>query len=367
MQSTGRLVSLDVFRGIVMFLLMAEGAMIYDAVVTEGEHQGILSSIFQQFHHHPWNGLRFWDLIQPYFMFMVGVSMWFSIKKRKGRGDSQREIGIHILRRSAILLTLGVILHIGYSGKLVWELWNVLSQLSVTIPIAYLLMRKSVGFQIGTSVALLLLMELLYRFTGIPGFDQPFVMDQNFGSYMDMVLMGKINSGGGWVAINCIPTAAHTIWGVLAGKLLDSDQPHSKKIRMLVIAGLLLLLAGYSMDLAGITPIIKRIATSSFVLASGGWCLLTLAFIFWLVDIKKIEGWAWVFIIVGMNPIFIYMFMETIGKQWLYGFAGIFTSGFTAWIGFSALAGEVLTSMLVLVMSWLLCYWLYKKKVFIKI
>ena len=364
---TGRLLSLDLFRGLVMFLLVAEGAGLYDTwlhTTTEGTWMHALAL---QFHHHPWNGLRFWDLVQPYFMFIVGVAMWFSVNKRGSRGDSRKQITMHILRRCLLLLAFGVGLHIGYRGKLVWELWNVLSQLSVTILIAYAIMRLPSGTQLLISIGLLLLSESLYRFTGIPGYDQPFVKDHNFGSFMDMVLMGKINPGGGWVAINFIPTAAHTIWGVLAGKLLASSRSDWMKVRTLALFGAAAVISGYLLNINGFDPIIKRICTASFVLASGGWALLTLAFFYWLVDIMNSRNWVIFFAIVGMNPIFIYLFMETSGKQWMVGFTASFLPDGLIRLGTGEPLAMFINSLLVLGLAWGLCYWLYRRKIFIRI
>jgi predicted acyltransferase len=242
-----------------------------------------------------------------------------------------------------------------------------LSQLSVTILIAYAIMKLPGRTQLLISLGLLLLSESLYRFTGIPGYDQPFVKDHNFGSFMDMVLMGKINPGGGWVAINCIPTAAHTIWGVLAGKLLDSTRTGWYKIRTLVIFGGIALIIGYLLDGTGFDPIIKRICTASFVLASGGWALLTLAFFYWLVDIKGSRRWVIFFAIVGMNPIFIYLFMQTAGDQWLVDFTASFVAdGFTR-LGTGESMALFLNSLVVLGLAWGMCYWLYRRKIFIRI
>ena len=127
--------------------------------------------------------------------------------------------------------------------------------------------------------------ELLYRYTHIPGFDQPFTDQHNFGNYVDLILMNKINPGG-WVAINCISTSAHTIWGALAGRLLMRDQTSVSKMKWLLLSSLILLVSGFGLDWMHITPIIKRIATSSFVLASGGFCVLFLAACYWWVDIR---------------------------------------------------------------------------------
>jgi predicted acyltransferase len=184
---------------------------------------------------------------------------------------------------------------------------------------------------------------------------------------MDMLLMGKINNGGGWVAINCIPTAAHTIWGVVAGQLLQSSKTEMQKVKFLAIAGAIILALGYIMDWTSITPIIKRISTSSFVLASGGWALLVLAFSYWFIDIKKNNAWIFPFVIVGTNSIFIYMFSNTVGGQWFNGFVSIFTHGFLNWFNTPEFLVQLLTSLCILFLEWYLCYFLFRKKIFFKI
>ena len=362
-----RLLSLDFFRGITMFLLVAEGTALWSVLVKEPIAGTFLEPFFQQFHHHPWHGLRFWDLIQPFFMFIVGVAMPFSYAKRIKTGEPKKKITWHIIQRCIILLAFGVGLHIGYSHKLVWELWNVLSQLSVTIIIAYFLMQYKWPVQIAVSFGLLILTEFAYRTFSLEGYNQPFVKDHNFGSWMDIVLMGKINNGGGWVAINFIPTAAHTIWGVVAGQMLMSAKPAMDKFKIIAVAGLIFLALGYLLDWTSITPIIKRICTSSFVMASGGWALLALAFSYWLIDIKKINGWIFPFVIFGTNAIFIYMFFNTVGEQWFNDFVSIFTGGVLVWFGASVFVTNLFTSLTILTLEWFLCYYLYKKQIFFRI
>lgn len=361
---SNRLLSLDVFRGITMFLLVAEAARVYHALGDATSGSGIGHAIIEQFHHHPWDGLRFWDLIQPFFMFIVGVAMPFSLRSRLKRGDSWNDALRHILIRCFLLFLFGTGLHCVYNGKLVWELWNVLTQLSFTILVTFLLMRYSLKTQLAASLIFLVLTEILYR-----SYDPaaPFVKDQNFGSFIDMLLMGKINPGGGWVTINCLPTAAHTIWGAICGKILLSEKAGTEKIKAFAYAGLICLVIGYGLHFSGITPIVKRIATTAFTFASGGWCLLVLAFLYWLVDIKKRQSWTTFFSIVGMNSIFIYLFSETIGNQWLGDFGKIWIHGFLGPLGFSEPFLNVITAFLVLGMMWYLCYFLYKKKIFIKI
>lgn len=362
----GRLLSLDLFRGVTMFLLVAESTRLYshfNNYTTEGT---LAHSLAQQFQHHEWNGLYFWDLVQPFFMFIVGVAMVYSLNKRVKQSSDWSKTNRHIIQRCLILLFLGVMLHCVYSGRIVWELWNVLTQLSFTILVAYSIFHLPLKKQLYISIGLLVFTEFLYRSFPIEGFDQPFVKGENFGSWMDLLLMGK-TSGGGWVAINALPTAAHTIWGVLAGKILISDKLPFDKIKILMISGLMALLIGYSMDWLGLTPIIKRISTTSFVFASGGWCLVILAACYWLVDIKGYKRLVHFFSIVGMNSIFIYMFAETIGKQWLVDFTPIFTDPVIGLLGGNEAIISLNAALGTLAIIWYLCYWLYKRSVFIKI
>jgi predicted acyltransferase len=228
-------------------------------------------------------------------------------------------------------------------------------------------MRCKWSTQVIVSLGLLLLTEILYRTFPLEGYNQPFVKDHNFGSWVDMILMGKINNGGGWVAINCIPTAAHTIWGVVAGQLLQSGKSQAEKVKRLLIGGLVILVFGYLLDWTSVTPIIKRISTSSFVLASGGWALLVLAFSYWLIDIKKINQWIFPFVVVGTNSIFIYLFSNTVGGQWLNGFVAIFTSGVLNWFNTPEFLINLITALSVLTLEWLLCYYLFVKRIYFRI
>jgi predicted acyltransferase len=170
-------------------------------------------------------------------------------------------------------------------------------------------------------------------------------------------------SAGHWVAFNAIPTTAHTMWGVLAGQVLKSSRAPWQKIRLLAIPGLMGVVAGYSLN--PVTPIIKRICTSSFVIVSGGWCLLALALCYWLIDVKKMRKGIAFFNIVGMNSLFIYLFSNTAGGDWLRGIVKPFTMGLFGWS--SQLTVEIVSSLAVWAMFWYLCYWLYTKRIFIRI
>lgn len=363
--NNGRLLSLDVMRGLIMILLACESCLVYQSL-DQVAHNTVFSYLTVQFFHHPWHGLRFWDLVQPAFMMMAGSAMYLSYSKKLSKGISWGQNLKHIIRRSAKLFILGVGLHCVYAGQLVWELWNVLTQLAFTTIIAYLIINKSFTFQIIFSIGLLLLTEVLYRYIQLPGFSQTFIEFHNFGAYADTLLMGKINSDG-WVTINIIPTAAHTIWGVLAAKVLMEKNVNRNPINVLLIAGVTLLGLGFSLDLASITPIIKRISTSSFTLASGGWVILILVALYWIFDVKKYNRYAWVFVSIGMNAIFIYLFFETVGVQWFNDTVRIFTQGFLSFFNTPKSVMDIVNAFIVLFLEWYMCFWLYQRKAFIKI
>jgi predicted acyltransferase len=357
-----RLTSLDVFRGATMFFLVMGGTNLIDAMQDPALSGTIWDVVSTQFTHHPWNGLRFWDLVQPFFMFIVGVAMPFSFGRRWERGHTWMRTFRKALSRSFLLFLFGVGLHCIYAGELVFELWNVLTQLSFTYLVAFLIMRKSIRIQLSFSFALIVLTYLAYHLWPVEGFNQPYTPDQNFGSHIDMLLMGKL-SGGHWVTVNAVPTAAHTIWGVLAGQIIRSERTDLKKVQIIAIAGLIGIVVGYLLD--PIDPIIKRICTPSFVIVSGGWSLLVLAGLYYIIDVKNYDRGTLFFIVFGMNPLFIYLFGNTGGEAWFQNIVSIFTNGFFGWLGPELV--PILTAVIVLALEWYVVHWMYKNDIFIKI
>lgn len=358
-----RLLSLDFMRGFIMVLLAMESTGLYEHLF-EATKGNFLNGFFLQFFHHPWNGLRFWDLIQPGFMFMAGVSMAYSLHKQTENGVPWNEQFKKILKRCFWLFFWGVLDYAVRPGGLSFELWDVLTQLSFTTLVAFLIFQWSVKAQIGVCIGLLLLTEILYRFTNVPGFDQPFTDQHNFGNYMDTVLMNKINDGG-WVAINCIPTAVHTIAGVLVGKLFMSNR--TDKIKQMLLWSVVLLIFGFGLDFAGVTPIIKRIATSSFTLASLGWCLIGLAFCYWWIDLLNHKKYVQFFLVVGMNSIFIYLFFEIVGSRWFNEYIATIAHGVLSWVNTPEMLSNILASLCIFALEWTMCWFLYRKKVFFKL
>jgi predicted acyltransferase len=359
-----RLLSLDFMRGLIMVLLALESTGLYWRLTAQAEGT-VFHGFMLQFEHHEWHGLHFWDLIQPGFMFIAGTALAFSLQRQLQNGQSWGQSFIKALKRSGWLFFWGVLDYAVRKNGLSFELWDVLTQLSFTLLVAFLIYRWTLTVQLIFSIALLLLTELLYRYAGVSGFDQPFTDQQNFGNYIDLILMNKIN-GGGWVAINCLPTAAHTIWGMMAGKILLGNRISSDKLKVLIAAGICCLVLGHSLDLAGITPIIKKIATSSFVLVSGGWCFLTLAFLYWWIDVLDHKKYLQFFLILGMNSIFIYLFFEIVGSRWFNGYVFAVTGGLMDMAAFPESLRDIISSLCIFALEWGLCYFLYKKRIFFR-
>jgi len=364
LKSSGRLLSLDFVRGLTMVLLTLESTELYNHLMPVAEGTAMMP-LLNQFFHHEWHGLHLWDLVQPVFMFVAGTAMAFSIKKQREH-NSWGVTFVKVLQRCGWLFFWGVLDYAVREKGLSFELWDVLTQLSFTTLVAFLVIDFPVAAQIGVSILCLVIPEFLYRFTHIPRFDQPFTDQHNFGNYIDVILMNKINKGG-WVAINCISTSAHTICGMMAGQLLLGNKTSAQKMKYLLLSAAILFMVGFGLDLTGITPVIKKIATSSFVLVSGGWCLLFLAISYWWIDVKKHQKHLLFFTIFGMNSIFIYLFFEIVGARWFNEYILTITNGLLGFIHFPQIPAEIIGSFVIFALEFGMLYFLYRKKIFFRI
>ncbi|GAC1661148.1 MAG: DUF5009 domain-containing protein [Flavisolibacter sp.] len=359
LKGPSRLLSLDFVRGLTMVLLTLESTELYSNLrpaVTGSFGSGIVA----QFFHHPWHGLHLWDLIQPIFMFVAGTAMALSLQKQRLNTNWPGRLR-KILKRCFWLFFWGVLDYAVRKQGLSFELWDVLTQLSFTTLVAFLIIEFPIVIQIAVSLLLLLIAEILYRYMHIPGFDQAFVNHHNFGNYMDLRLMHKINRDG-WVAINCISTSAHTIWGTIAGKILIGSRDPRGKLLLMLAGAVCLLIFGYALDLTGITPIIKKIATSSFVLVSGGYCLVFLTFSYWWIDALQHKKHLVLFSVFGMNSIFIYLFFEIVAARWFNGYIFSITGGL-----FDMASLPILGSLVIFFLEFGMLYFLYRKKIFFRL
>ena len=353
-QAPSRLLSIDAFRGFTMICMIGEGFGLLHF-----RDNPIIAPIAAQFQHVAWNiaipwDLHFWDLIQPFFMFIVGAVMPISFARRWAAGEPWSRSLLHVLRRSALLIVFGLIARSVQANKPVIDLINVLAQIAFTYLVAFLILRKNWKVQGAVALGLLALHWAIYQFVSAPGVQGPWVKDANIGWYLDRLILQK-NWGGSYATINCLSSAANTIFGVMAGELLVSTVSLGRKMRILAMTGVLGVVAGFALSM--FIPLNKKIWTPSFAIYSTGMTLLALLLFYWLFDVKANRRWATLFIIVGANSIFIYLFHE-IMHRWLTQTAAIFTG----WTGQRAI-----TLISVTLFEICVCYWLYRRKIFFKL
>ncbi len=361
-----RLLSLDFLRGLIMVTLMIGETGFFQKLYHASPNA--FTQIFSiQFEHSEWHGLTFWDIILPAFMTMAGTSMAFSYKKQQQSGYTWKQSFLKVLKRSFWLLFLGILIYSVRGQHLNFQLSNVLTQLAFTTLIAFSVINKPVWWQLTVTLLCLLVPEILFRFIHIPGFDQPFVEFHNFGSYINKSLGIKIDKQHKTNFINFIASGAHTTWGLMAGQLLFSDKSANLKFKYLISFGLLIILTGLALDLTGVTPMLKWISTSSFVLVTGGISLIILASCYEWIDVRKHQNYLKFFTIVGMNSIFIYLFFIFIGDKWLNGYMEILCSELLNFVNIPLAIGAAVSCIVVFILEWYLCYYLYKRKIFFKL
>ena len=348
---SARLMSLDAFRGFIMIVLAANGFGWRHL----REHPSF-AWIANQFEHVPWTGLVFWDLIQPAFMFMVGVAMPFSAARRMEEGASRRQVLGHVAWRSLMLILLSQVLMCISGNRLHFQLINVLSQIAFTYLIAYLILQLPFRAQVIAALGLLAGHTLL--FVLFPGPDGPWSKTGNIGGVIDGALGLKYS--GYYVTINFLSSAATTLFGVWTGLLLRRSGTHAERMRVLAGAAAIGFLGGWA--LSALVPMVKRIWTAPFTLFSTGWVLVMLLAFYWMVEVRGWRKPVFPLVVVGMNSIFIYS-ISIVLAGWLDRSVAVFTGRFL-FIG--DLAPVAQATAVVLVM-WCLCYWLYQRKIFFKI
>ena len=361
-----RLLSLDFLRGLIMVALMI-GETGFFLKLYQAAPDSFTQLLSIQFEHSDWHGLTFWDTILPAFMTVAGTAMALSYKKQQQLGYSKKQSFLKVLKRSFWLLFWGILIYSVRDQHLNWQLSNVLTQLAFTTLIAFSVINQPVWIQLIASVVCLVIPEILFRFIQIPGYDQPFVEFHNFGTYVNKSLGIEIDVDHKTNFINFISSGAHTIWGVMAGQLLFSNKSARQKFVSLLSFGALIIVTGLILDITGVTPMLKWISTSSFVLVTGGITLIVLALCYERIDVRNHKNNLKFFTIVGMNSIFIYLFFIFIGDKWLNGYMDVLVGQLLNLAGVALALGSAISCIVVFMIEWYLCYFLYKKKIFFKL
>jgi predicted acyltransferase len=363
--AASRLVSLDAFRGFIMFWIVGGGGLMVGLQALG--HNRLIDAVVYQLQHTPWQGLRFYDTIWPAFMLMVGISIPFAFAKR-ALTQTPRQIAAHAFKRAVVLFLLGslresVLLKTPY----LLELSSALQPIAIAYLVGAMVAKRSMRLLALLGALILLGYALLLAFVSAPGIPAgTYELNRNLVHSVDIALLGLTHwnqwpyASEGWgTVLSTIPTVSTTLLGLIIGKVLIMPTLSLKrKAGMIGIVGASCFLAGWA--LSPIIPVIMKLWTTSYGLASAGVaCLEFLAF-FWIIDVRGYRKWAVTFVVFGSNAIFIYMFASLIPLQeWV----SIFTQGLgSLW----PRAVPLLTSVLVLGVEGLMLFWMQQRKIFIK-
>jgi predicted acyltransferase len=386
-----RLASLDTYRGFVMFLMVAE-CLHLSRISELLPDSGFWRFLAHHQSHVEWVGCSLHDLIQPSFSFMVGVALPFSIASRMARGHNVTFLSLHALWRAFLLVMLGVFLRSMDSPQTYFTFEDTLSQIGLGYFFLFSLGFRPVRDQFIALGAILVGYWLAFALYPLPapGFDTAAVgvppdwpnqltgfaahwnKNTNFASWFDQWFLNLfprehpfVYNGGGYLTLSFIPTLGTMILGLIAGGVLRGDRAPMKKVLWLAIAGVIGLASGLILHYLGICPYVKRIWTPSWTLFSGGWCFLILAGLYLVIDVWEFKAWAFPLVVIGMNSIGIYCMAHVM--------EGFILDSFRIHLGenFFLMFGDAYKTLVsgtcVIVTFWLILYWMYKRKLFLKI
>ncbi|WP_425618751.1 acyltransferase family protein [Anatilimnocola sp. NA78] len=385
-ESAPRLASLDAYRGFIMFLMASAGFGI--PVVAKKLPDSWWVAIAPYVDHVPWVGCVLWDLIQPAFMFMVGVAAAYSTANRLKQGSSTTKVLVQAAIRAIALTLLGVMLASNSSDEKQtnWLFTNVLAQIGLGYFFLVLLSRVSFQFQLGALAAILIGYWLLFALSPIypiptgadvtwlnesewlTGFFAHWNPHTNAAAEFDRWFLNLfprpseyLVTRGGYQTLNFVPSLGTMLMGLMIGNRLREDSPPKKKLWMLLIVGFGTLAIGW---IAGqtICPLVKRIWTPSWTLFSGGWVILILALFYYLIDMRNWRTWSIPLAVIGMNSIFVYLGFQ-LSSGWIRTTLArhlgpeLFTGPYQAMAERTG----------VLLVLWLLAWWLYRQRVFLRL
>jgi predicted acyltransferase len=389
--SPPRLLSLDALRGFTM-IFMASEILRTPQVIRQVSDGGMALFAAGLLDHRPWVGCAPWDLIQPAFMFMVGVALPYSLARRRALGQSFGRLCGHAVLRALVLIALGIFLRSQGRPQTYFTFEDVLTQIGLGYVFLFLLAWTRPVVQIGAAVLILVGYWAAFALYALPpaGFDTTLVgvppdwphhvtgfaahwdKNANLAAAFDQWFLNLfprerpfVFNSGGYLTLNFVPSLATMIFGLLAGGWLRSGGSHREKVRTLILGGLAGLALGGLLHVLGICPIVKRIWTPSWTLFSTGWVLLILAAWYYVIDVRGLRRWTLPLVVVGMNSIAMYVLVH-ITEDYI-------TGAFRTHLGqgvfdvFGPAFAPILAGGATLVILWLMLYWMYRRRVFVRI
>jgi heparan-alpha-glucosaminide N-acetyltransferase len=340
----------------------------------------------------PWVGFGPWDLIQPSFMFMVGVALPFSVASRRARGEPFATQLAHAVRRAFILVLLGIFLRSQGRPQTYFTFEDVLTQIGLGYVFLFLLAHARPRTQWIAAGALLVATWVAFVLYPLPpaGFDTALLgvpadwphhltgfaahwdKNINFANRADQWFLNLfprespfVYNRGGYTTLNFVPSLATMIFGLLAGELLRGAASQREKLRALLVYGAAGVVLGAVLHFTGVSPLVKRIWTPSWAIFSAGWAALFLALFYWMVDVRGWRRWTLPFLVVGMNSIAMYVIVHVAEG---YTAAALRTHlGERAFQLFGAVYAPMLIGGASLLIFWSMLYWMYRRKIFVRI
>lgn len=398
-----RLASIDIYRGLVMFLMLAETlhlSGLAEVEFTSGlgkwlAERGFWNWLRVHTTHVAWSGCSLHDLIQPSFTFLVGVALPFSLRARTHQHQSPFQRTMHALWRSLVLVGLGIFLrsladkfeHTNFTFD------DTLTQIGLGYFFLFLIAQRGVwlswlalgGILIGYGVAFGLYPlpseELDLATRGVPagwehwyqGFASHWNKNVNLASDVDRWFLNLFPRPapfefhpGGYATLSFIPTLGTMIIGLIVGRWMMAEIKPMARTRRMVGGAIVAMAAAWMLDNFGVCPVVKRIWTPSWVLWSGGICMWWMWGLHQVCDRMHRDRWGFAWKVIGANSIVAYVMEWTMGG-WL---AVQFKKHLYLDPAASRLGPEIATSligMLTLLVFWLILYWLYRRKIFVKI
>jgi len=342
--------------------------------------------------HVEWAGMSLHDTIQPGFTFLAGVALPYSIRSRQHKGETFPHMLFHTMWRSFLLIALGIFLRSTDGPITYYTFEDTLTQIGLGYTFAFLLTLAKARWQwisLGTILFAYWLAWVLYPVpgpnfnwgaVGVPpdwhqhvysGFAAHWNKNSNFGQAIDVWFLNLFPrtsrfafNGGGYLTLSFIPTLGTMLLGVIAGRWFHEAAPRIP-LRKFAIAAVALMAAGLLLHFTGICPIVKRIWTPSWTLWSGGVCFMFLAVFSWIIDVKKNQRLAFPLVVVGMNSLAAYLIAHLWEEFILNSFR--IHLGMRVLNVFGTALEPFVLGVLTMATYWLILYWMYRKRVLIRI
>jgi heparan-alpha-glucosaminide N-acetyltransferase len=389
--STRRNVAIDAYRGFVMLLMMAE-VLRFSEVAKSFPESWLWKVLSYNQSHVPWAGCSLHDTIQPSFSFLVGVALPYSIASRLAKGKSfGNQLG-HASWRAVILILLGIFLRSMHQPQTYFTFEDTLTQIGLGYVFLFLLgfvtKEKWLWVSLGVILFGYWLAWALFPVAG-PGFDWQAVgvpcdwthhysgfmahwnKNANLGNTFDQWFLNLfprtspfVANEGGYLTLSFIPTLCTMILGLIAGRWLRAAAPNIP-FRRLLIAGVAGIALGLLLHVSGVCPVVKRIWTPSWTIFSGGICFLILAAFEWIIDAKGYRKWAFPLVVIGVNSIAAYMIAHLLPDFLISTFRIHLGHGAFAFAGLEL--QPLFEGAAVLLVCWLILWWMFRKKLFLRI